>query len=185
MGINWFCCGYSRGLELVQERWAQRLTLGRDETILVVVATRISRITDYGCSKTGGLFGDMASATLLSPLASRRHPVHFRLVHARAERQPAERRSSISTYAARCRFRCSAAAGGQPPSDSSTHSMAWVSPRWPRGRCKRRWQMRWRPQASTRRICGLSCRIRLGRALSASLECSSMASAFAANSSTV
>lgn len=91
VGINWFCCGYSRGLELVQARWAPRLTLGRDETILVVVATRISRITDYGCSQTGGLFGDMASATLLSPLASRRHPVHFRLVHARAERQPAER----------------------------------------------------------------------------------------------
>ncbi len=91
VGINWFCCGYSRGLELVQQRWAPRLGLGRDETILVVVSTRISRITDYGCGQTGGLFGDMASATLVAPLSSHRHPAHFELVHARAERRPAER----------------------------------------------------------------------------------------------
>jgi 3-oxoacyl-[acyl-carrier-protein] synthase III len=91
VGINWFCCGYSRGLELVQTRWAPRLGLSRDDTVLVVVATRISRITDYGCSQTGGLFGDMASATLLAPLASRRQPAHFELIHARAERRPADR----------------------------------------------------------------------------------------------
>ena len=91
VGINWFCCGYSRGLELVQQRWAPRLGLGPKETVIVVVATRISRITDYGCSQTGGLFGDMASATLIASATNRRHPVHFELVHARAERQPAER----------------------------------------------------------------------------------------------
>jgi len=69
-------------------RW---LALARDEFVLVVVATRISRITDYACGQTAGLFGDMASATLIAPLASRRHPVHFELVHAHAERQPLER----------------------------------------------------------------------------------------------
>jgi len=90
-GLNWFCCGYSRALEFVTRRWAPRLALAAEETLLVVVATRISRITDYGCGQTAGLFGDLATATLLAPLASRRHPVHFAIVHAHAERRPAER----------------------------------------------------------------------------------------------
>ncbi len=91
VGLNWFCCGYSRALEVVSRRWGPRLALGRDEFLLVVVATRISRITDYGCGQTAGLFGDMASATLVAPLASGRHPPHFEIVHAHAERQPIER----------------------------------------------------------------------------------------------
>jgi 3-oxoacyl-[acyl-carrier-protein] synthase III len=91
IGLNWFCCGYSRALSVIQTRVAPRLALARDEFLLVVVATRISRITDYACGQTAGLFGDMASATLIAPLASHRHPVHFELVHAHAERQPIER----------------------------------------------------------------------------------------------
>jgi len=91
VGLNWFCCGYSRALDLVRRRWAPRLRLGADDFLLVVVATRISRITDYSCSQTAGLFGDMASATLVSPLASRRHPVHFEIVHAAAEKLAAEK----------------------------------------------------------------------------------------------
>jgi 3-oxoacyl-[acyl-carrier-protein] synthase III len=55
------------------------------------VATRISRITDFGCRQTGGLFGDMASATLVAPTASQRHPVHFEILYATAEKQPADR----------------------------------------------------------------------------------------------
>jgi len=88
IGINWFCCGYSRALALAARRWAPRLGLRRDEFVLVVVATRISRITDYSNVQTAGLFGDMASATLLSTPASRRHPVHFEIVHADAQKQP-------------------------------------------------------------------------------------------------
>jgi 3-oxoacyl-[acyl-carrier-protein] synthase III len=88
IGINWFCCGYSRALSLAARRWAPRLGLRRDEFVLVVVATRISRITDYSNVQTAGLFGDMASATLLATPASRRHPVHFEIVHADAEKQP-------------------------------------------------------------------------------------------------
>ena len=91
VGINWFCCGYSRALALLRRRWLPMLGLERDQFVLVVVATRISRITDYACHQTAGLFGDMASATLVAPLASRRHPVHFELVHAVAEKRPAER----------------------------------------------------------------------------------------------
>jgi 3-oxoacyl-[acyl-carrier-protein] synthase III len=91
IGLNWFCCGYSRAFDLVQRRWAPRLSLRQDEFLLVVVASRISRITDYACTQTAGLFGDMASATLLAPLASRRHPAHFEIVHAAAEKRPIER----------------------------------------------------------------------------------------------
>lgn len=91
VGLNWFCCGYSRALEVVAHRWGTRLGLRRDGFLLVVVAGRISRITDFGCGQTAGLFGDMASATLVAPVASRRHPVHFEIVHAHAARRPAER----------------------------------------------------------------------------------------------
>ncbi|MFM7205413.1 MAG: 3-oxoacyl-[acyl-carrier-protein] synthase III C-terminal domain-containing protein [Planctomycetaceae bacterium] len=88
LGINWFCCGYSRALALATRRWAPRLGLRRDEFVLVVVATRISRITDYSNVQTAGLFGDMASATLLASPSSRRHPIHFEILHAAAEKQP-------------------------------------------------------------------------------------------------
>jgi 3-oxoacyl-[acyl-carrier-protein] synthase III len=91
IGINWFCCGYSRALALVRRRWAPRLDLQDDDHLLVVTASRISRITDYSCRQTGGLFGDMAAATLVAPTTSRKHPVHFEIVHADAEKQPVER----------------------------------------------------------------------------------------------
>jgi len=91
IGLNWFCCGYSRALAVVTRRWAPRLSLHRDEYLLVVASSRISRITDYSCRQTAGLFGDMASATLLAPTTALRHPVHFKIVHADAEKQPAER----------------------------------------------------------------------------------------------
>ena len=91
IGLNWFCCGYSRAFAVVSRRWAPRLALRHDEYLLVVTASRISRITDFGCRQTGGLFGDMAAATMLAPVTSHRHPVHFEVVHADAEKQPAER----------------------------------------------------------------------------------------------
>jgi 3-oxoacyl-[acyl-carrier-protein] synthase III len=91
IGLNWFCCGYSRAFSLICRRLAPRLGMRSDEFLLVVAATRISRITDYSTPQTAGLFGDMASATLLAPAKSRKHPVHFEIVHANAEKQPAER----------------------------------------------------------------------------------------------
>jgi 3-oxoacyl-[acyl-carrier-protein] synthase III len=91
IGVNWFCCGYSRALEVVTRRWAPRLGLRRDEFVLVVVASRISRITDYGCTQTAGLFGDMATATMLTTSENRKHPVHFDVVVARADRKPVDR----------------------------------------------------------------------------------------------
>jgi len=91
VGLNWFCSGYSRAFALLNDRWLPRLAVRDHEFLLVVVASRISRITDYGCGQTAGLFGDLSAATLVAPLASRRHPVHFEVLHAAAERQATER----------------------------------------------------------------------------------------------
>lgn len=90
-GINWFCSGYSRAMALACRRLAPRLALHDGEFMLVVVASRISRITNYACKQTAGLFGDLAAATLLAPRSSRRHPVHFDVVYADAQKQPVER----------------------------------------------------------------------------------------------
>jgi 3-oxoacyl-[acyl-carrier-protein] synthase III len=86
-GINWFCSGYSRAMDLVTRRLLPRLNFSTDQFVLVVTASRISRITDYGCKQTGALFGDLATATLVSPLGSTRHPPQFELLHAHAGKQ--------------------------------------------------------------------------------------------------
>jgi 3-oxoacyl-[acyl-carrier-protein] synthase III len=90
VGINWFCSGYSRALALASRRLVPALHLGQDQFVLVVTATRISRITDYSCKQTGALFGDLATATLLARTDSPRYPVHFELLYADARKQPAD-----------------------------------------------------------------------------------------------
>lgn len=35
VGLNWFCCGYSRALEVVAHRWGTRLGLRRDGFLLL------------------------------------------------------------------------------------------------------------------------------------------------------
>jgi 3-oxoacyl-[acyl-carrier-protein] synthase III len=89
-GLNWFCSGFSRAVAVAQRRIAPRLALGPNRFILIVTASRISRITDYSDKQTAGLFGDVATATLLAPTDSRKYPVHFEIVHADAEKQPAD-----------------------------------------------------------------------------------------------
>ena len=56
-----------------------------------IAASRISRITDYQCRGSGALFGDFATATLLSRLDSSRYPVHLELVDAHYEKQVSNR----------------------------------------------------------------------------------------------
>lgn len=87
--VNWFCSGYPRALSLVKQRILPRLKLQPNQFVMVVTASRISRITDYGCKQTGGLFGDLATATLIARTDNRNYPVHFELLHASAERRPA------------------------------------------------------------------------------------------------
>jgi 3-oxoacyl-[acyl-carrier-protein] synthase-3 len=90
-GINWGCSGYSKALAIVQHRILPALRLRQNQFVMVVTASRISRITDYGCKQTAPLFGDLATATLLSPMGSDKYPVHFELVLAGAGMQAAER----------------------------------------------------------------------------------------------
>ncbi len=90
-GINWGCSGYSKALSIVQRRILHALRLRHDQFVLVATASRISRITDYGCKQTGPLFGDLATATILSSAESEKYPVHFDLLYAGAEMQPSER----------------------------------------------------------------------------------------------
>jgi hypothetical protein len=85
--INWFCSGFPRALSIAQRRLAN---IEPHQFILVINTNRISRITDFACSQTAALFGDMATATLLAREDSTLYPLHFRLLYATAEKQPAD-----------------------------------------------------------------------------------------------
>ncbi len=65
--------------------------LSDSEFILVVTASRISRITDYSCRQSGGLFGDLATATMLSRCDSRTYPVALEVVDAQYSKKPVNR----------------------------------------------------------------------------------------------
>ncbi|WP_254508304.1 3-oxoacyl-[acyl-carrier-protein] synthase III C-terminal domain-containing protein [Anatilimnocola floriformis] len=86
--VNWFCSGYPRALSQVTQRILPKIKLQSHQFVLVVTASKISRITDYGCPQTAGLFGDLSTATLIARTDSREYPVHFELLHAAAERRP-------------------------------------------------------------------------------------------------
>jgi 3-oxoacyl-[acyl-carrier-protein] synthase-3 len=88
LGINGFCCGYAKALKLIQRKLMPDLALTESEFILVVTASRISRITDYGCRQSGALFGDLATATLLSRCDSREYPVALEVIDARYSKKP-------------------------------------------------------------------------------------------------
>ena len=90
IATNWFCSGYPRALSIVVQRLLPRLKLRPNQFVMVVTASRISRITDYACQQTAGLFGDLATATLISRTDSRKYPVHFELLYVDAERRAAD-----------------------------------------------------------------------------------------------
>jgi 3-oxoacyl-[acyl-carrier-protein] synthase-3 len=90
VGINWFCSGYAKAISLAAERILPRIDVGTNQYLLVVTASRISRITDYSCKQSGALFGDLATVTMLSRTDSTRYPVHLEVLHAAAEKRPAE-----------------------------------------------------------------------------------------------
>jgi 3-oxoacyl-[acyl-carrier-protein] synthase III len=89
-GINWGCSGYSKALSIVRHNILPSLNLRHNQFVLVATASRISRITDYGCKQTGPLFGDLATVTVLSRGDSEKYPVHFDLLFAGAEMCPTE-----------------------------------------------------------------------------------------------
>lgn len=90
-GINSFCSGYARAMSLVLSQAVPLVQPEPDEFVLVITSSRISRITDFSCRQSGALFGDLATATLVSRCDSVRYPVHFELLDARYEKQPVNR----------------------------------------------------------------------------------------------
>lgn len=86
-----FCAGFAKALSLVRYKIAPSISLATDEYILVVTSSRISRITDYGCRDTAGLFGDLATVTLICRPDHPDFPVHFDLIDAQVERKPTRR----------------------------------------------------------------------------------------------
>ena len=85
--INWFCSGFAKAMSIAQRRLA---SIETHQFILIINSNRISRITDFACTQTGALFGDMATATLLARRDSLQYPTHFNLLFAKAEKQPAD-----------------------------------------------------------------------------------------------
>ncbi len=83
---NTFCAGYAKAMAIIQEKFRPTIDLGENEFILLVTASQISRITNYSCRNTAALFGDMATATLISRVDSQKYPVHFELLHANVDR---------------------------------------------------------------------------------------------------
>ena len=183
-GLNWFCSGYSRALTVVHHRWAPRLALREGQFVIVVVASRISRITDYGCRQTGGLFGDMATATLLSPVTSRRHPVHFTIEHAHATKWPLDRPAFDFISAPTSPCRCPTGGAERPRDAWCTRSTAWRSPRPHRGPWRRRCPLPSPTPTSPEPMSISSSPTRREPASCVSPACSSRVSASAATSST-
>lgn len=88
---NSFCCGFARAISIVQSKLGKTMGLSRSEFILVITSSQISRITDYSCLKTGPLFGDLATATLIARSDSHKYPTHFDILAAKVEKQPTNR----------------------------------------------------------------------------------------------
>ena len=82
LGINSFCSGYARALELLDRKLLPSLELSRREFAIVVCSSRISRITNFECPTSGALFGDFATATMLTRLDNSDYPVHLQLLDA-------------------------------------------------------------------------------------------------------
>jgi 3-oxoacyl-[acyl-carrier-protein] synthase-3 len=88
---NSFCSGYAKAMTIVLDKVRPTIELTPSEFILVITSTRISRITDYACGQTGALFGDLATATLISRCDSARYPVHLELIDAQFQKKPTSR----------------------------------------------------------------------------------------------
>jgi 3-oxoacyl-[acyl-carrier-protein] synthase III len=93
IGINGFCSGYAKAMKWVNNHFAGGSShqLSEDDFALVVTANRISRITNYECPKSGGLFGDLATVTMLTSCESKVRPPRFELHDAEYRKQSVNR----------------------------------------------------------------------------------------------
>ena len=89
VGINGFCSGYAKAMKIVLQKMLPSLQLASDESILVITSNRISRITDFEDRQAGALFGDFATATVLTRCDNREMAPKYELLDADYEKQPA------------------------------------------------------------------------------------------------
>lgn len=85
VAVNTYCAGYASALAIVLDALNPTIDLRPDEFILVLTASRISRITDYSCRQSSALFGDLATATMVTRLDCDRYPTHFELLDAHVQ----------------------------------------------------------------------------------------------------
>ena len=82
IGINGFCSGYAKAMKMLLTRVAPAVELSKHEFLLVVTSSQISRITDFACKQSGALFGDFATATMVSRVDSIKYPVRLEILDA-------------------------------------------------------------------------------------------------------
>jgi 3-oxoacyl-[acyl-carrier-protein] synthase III len=80
-GVNWGCSGYVRAWELLESELTERTRPSREQFYLLITVSRTSKFTDFGASDTGALFGDFATATLVTHRENPRHPPRLLLRH--------------------------------------------------------------------------------------------------------
>ncbi|MEM7473468.1 MAG: 3-oxoacyl-[acyl-carrier-protein] synthase III C-terminal domain-containing protein [Planctomycetota bacterium] len=90
-GMNGFCSGYAKALQFVRRKLRDSWQLPSEKYILVVTSNCISRITNFEDRASGALFGDFATATMITSCNSASIPPQFELVDARYERQESAR----------------------------------------------------------------------------------------------
>ena len=80
-GVNWGCSGYVRAWELLETELIDRARPAREMFFLLITVSRTSKFTDFGASDTGALFGDFATATLVTHRDNARLPPRLLLRH--------------------------------------------------------------------------------------------------------
>jgi 3-oxoacyl-[acyl-carrier-protein] synthase III len=80
-GVNWGCSGYVRAWEIFEEELLPQVRPSPEQGFLLVTVGRTSKFTDFGAADTGALFGDFATATLITHCANRLHPPRLLLSH--------------------------------------------------------------------------------------------------------
>ncbi len=83
---NTFCAGFAKALSIIKYKFAPTIQLLPDEFLLILTSSCISRITDYSCQETAAIFGDLATATLISRSDSVKYPIRFELLDAVVEK---------------------------------------------------------------------------------------------------
>jgi 3-oxoacyl-[acyl-carrier-protein] synthase III len=81
-GLNWGCSGYVRGWQALEDDLIPTVRLTSEQFFLLVTVGRTSKFTDFGASDTGALFGDFATATLITHRENPLHPPRLLLRHA-------------------------------------------------------------------------------------------------------